>query len=280
MKIKLIVFSILILLQVIIFTQISKASEIMERCKAEASKSAIDFKVAEAVCKTAILLEKDNSEAYFWHGFALSKQFYILLIKSVVIPETKQAQEQRLNMVRESIKDFSVVIDRSPNDVQALVNRGVSHRNIKDYQKAINDFAKALEIDNKFAMAYFGRASVYEEIGMLEYAEKDYSKGLELDSSDITGFYNRGKLYQDLMKKPCLAIPDFKRCHENDKSDLGMFSQYASALSDCGNKKLALQYYMQIASLEVTDIGGEYYREVALNEIKTIENFLKSHPGY
>ena len=147
MKCRFIVINILISLQIVVFTHSSFAGELTERCQYEATKASINFNVAEPICKAAILTENDNTEAYFWHGHVLLKRSNILLLKGIIKQETLQERTLRQDIIREAISDFSIVIDRLPNDVQARVNRGVAYRNIKDYRKAFYDFNQALILD-------------------------------------------------------------------------------------------------------------------------------------
>ena len=71
----------------------------------------------------------------------------------------------------EAIKDFSAVIEISPEDSHAFFSRGNARMEIGEFSIAISDYSKTIEIDPNFAEAYYQRAlckyEIYEKAEIL-----------------------------------------------------------------------------------------------------------------
>ncbi|WP_341531744.1 tetratricopeptide repeat protein (plasmid) [Nostoc sp. UHCC 0302] len=65
----------------------------------------------------------------------------------------------------------------APKNSIAYNNRGLSRKEIRDYQGAISDYTKAIELDSSNARAYLNRGLVRVEMGDKKGAIADYKKG-------------------------------------------------------------------------------------------------------
>jgi tetratricopeptide (TPR) repeat protein len=72
-----------------------------------------------------------------------------------------------------------LTIDRK--NIHALHNRGISYEKIGAYRQSIRDFTSVLELDPQNANAYFNRGSAFDSLGDFENAIADYTKALELE---------------------------------------------------------------------------------------------------
>ena len=77
------------------------------------------------------------------------------------------------------IEKFNKEIDLDPSG--AYYNRGITHFELGQYERAIGDFDKAVELNPSDGWAYRGRGISYEFLGQHESAQKDYSKSCSLD---------------------------------------------------------------------------------------------------
>jgi len=83
-----------------------------------------------------------------------------------------------------AIKDLDIVLKRKPNDIEALINRGVDKKALGKYDDAMLDFNKAIKLDSNNIMAFFNRGNLYAEINKYEEAIKDYNKAIKLKGGE------------------------------------------------------------------------------------------------
>jgi tetratricopeptide (TPR) repeat protein len=106
-----------------------------------------------------------------------------------------------------AIRDFSKVLDLTPQDKSALVERAQIYLNEKAFPKAIADATKALELDAKLAAAYNLRGTALRETGNSRSAVEDFTKALQVDPS-LDNYFQRASTYQ-LLGEQEKAIADF-----------------------------------------------------------------------
>lgn len=82
-----------------------------------------------------------------------------------------------------AIADFTAAIALNPKDASAFLLRGNSHDANGDLDKALADYNSAIGLDPHDASGYFNRATVYQAKGDMDRAIADYQKALEIDGS-------------------------------------------------------------------------------------------------
>ncbi len=85
-----------------------------------------------------------------------------------------------LRRANQAITDYTQAIAINPNDANAYYMRGISRRDLKDYQGAISDYSKAIEIYPEDAFAYRNRGIAKELVGDLKGACADWKKASSL----------------------------------------------------------------------------------------------------
>jgi len=75
-----------------------------------------------------------------------------------------------LRRANQAISDYTQAIAIKPNDANAFYRRGISRRDLNDYQAAIADYSKAIEIYPEDAFAYRNRGIAKELVGDLKGA--------------------------------------------------------------------------------------------------------------
>jgi TPR repeat/Tetratricopeptide repeat len=108
-----------------------------------------------------------------------------------------------------AIADLSAFIQRNPNSVRALNDRGLSYEKKGEYDKAIADYSEVIRLVKDSALSYSYRGSAYEKKGEYDKAIADYSEVIRLDKDSALPYYNRGSAYE---KKGELdkALSDFR----------------------------------------------------------------------
>jgi tetratricopeptide (TPR) repeat protein len=85
---------------------------------------------------------------------------------------------------REAAADLTECLSRGPKDDEvrshALFFRGVSHRKVKDYEKAIADLTEVMGLKAQWIDSYRNRAKAYHAIGRYDEALADMQKVREL----------------------------------------------------------------------------------------------------
>ena len=142
-------------------------------------------KKKEAIQKfrKATQLDPEHAEAFYQIGYiysntmALPREYYEI-----------------------SIEHLNKAIMLKPNDVDALIQRGVAYRRSGKFDEAISDFNQAIKLDPKNAKAYNRRGVVYAHRHQYNEALKDYSQAIKLNPEFVDAYVNRGNIYSQMGK--------------------------------------------------------------------------------
>ena len=102
-----------------------------------------------------------------------------------------------------AIEDFTKLLELNPNHKGAYLNRGLIYSGLEN-DRAIEDFSKCIdlyldEIDFEGAsFVYIVRGVTYRNIGNYQEALKDMNKSIELNPNSAFGYSNRGDTYYEL----------------------------------------------------------------------------------
>jgi tetratricopeptide (TPR) repeat protein len=173
-----------------------------------------------------------------------SKWVYVALI-SIALASCSSGESNKGDQLyaagnyEEAINAYNAYLVNRPKNVQALYNRGRSHEELGEYDKAERDFLAALTHDAKNtqvllslsniyqkqkkhtsallyaeyavevagapAMAYFMKARALHQLGNTEEAYKEYSTAIKMDKNFGQAYYYRGllKFATDRVKSGC-----------------------------------------------------------------------------
>src|SRR4051812_38214090 len=95
-------------------------------------------------------------------------------------------------------------------DAGALTSAGVTHLQMREYDRAVRDFDRALALDPGLVVAWRQRALAYRAKGDYERALADFEQALLLAPSDPRLYTERGVTYE-LLGDYTSAIRDFSR---------------------------------------------------------------------
>ena len=124
----------------------------------------------------------------------------------------------------DALKDFNRAIEINPDDKRAIAHRGITYRLMKRNEDALQDLNRAIEIDSDYKLAIAQRGITYGEMKRYEDALKDFDCAIEIDSNDEWAIALRGYTYH-LMKRYEDALKDFDRAIEIDPNDAWAIAQ-------------------------------------------------------
>ena len=215
-------------------------------------------------CNKAILLNSKNPGAYCNRGVIFEK----------------------MEMISEAIKNYSLAISLNHKYASAYYNRGSIFGVKGEYGKAIEDFSEAISINPVFTLSYFNRAIALKKMGEIEKAIQDYNKVINIDPSHAQAYCNRGVAFAETGRHDD-AINDFNKAIELD-TDLSD-AYFARAIFFADGKKLkeAIEDFGKCISLSPNKTFAYYLRAKMYKEMdeaeKAIQDFNKAitlRPSY
>ncbi|KAI9144604.1 hypothetical protein BKA69DRAFT_1036137 [Paraphysoderma sedebokerense] len=114
---------------------------------------------------------------------------------------------------KKALEYYDKAIQLNPTDIASLLNRGVTHSMLHDYDRAVSDFNVCLTLSTNpsfQARVYFNRAKVFENFGELSKAEDDFSNVLKLNPNDSSAYAKRGEI-RGKLSNPQAAMADYQK---------------------------------------------------------------------
>jgi len=93
-------------------------------------------------------------------------------------------------------------------------DRGISHLQMKDYEKAIVEFQRSINTDPKYKMSYYAMGMTYDMMGKYDEAERYYKESIDLDSNFSDAHNSLGTVYMK-QKKWKEALKSFQKALSN-----------------------------------------------------------------
>lgn len=93
-----------------------------------------------------------------------------------------------------SLSDIGLALRLDPNNAGTYLEMGLTFQARSDRELAIAAFTEALNRDGTLVQAWFGRAIAYQDAGQVDLAEADVNVAVKLDRPLVAAFYiERGK---------------------------------------------------------------------------------------
>ncbi len=119
--------------------------------------------------------------------------------------------EQKEKLFLNAEKEFSNILLKNPNHVEALLNRGVIYMALGKLNKAEEDLKKASGLDPKNASANYNLACLYSVTNKIDLAAD------ALDNALQNGFNDYDRLRNDPDLNNIRKVKDFQRILEKNK---------------------------------------------------------------
>ena len=104
------------------------------------------------------------------------------------------------NNYKDAIDDLDKILDRNPDDVRALKNRGVSYYNLNINDQALKDFTSYLGVEPNSPKILAARGDILLKKGNLAGALQDLNYAIELDPKFDQAYFVRGTAYLELQQ--------------------------------------------------------------------------------
>ncbi len=97
----------------------------------------------------------------------------------------------------QKIMDLEAILDKDPNNHNALVQLGHNYFDSNQPNKAIQTYAKALTIDGNDPNVLTDQGIMYRRVGKFDNAIDNFEKANKLDPNHVQSLYNLGIVYRD-----------------------------------------------------------------------------------
>lgn len=169
---------------------------------------------------------------------------------------------------------------------EAANERGVSHAEKGEQDKAIADFTEAIRLDPKLANAYHNRGKSYAEKGEQDKAIADFTEAIRLDPNDARACYNRGNSY--LKQGECdKAIADYTEVIRLDPKYALAYYNRALSHVEKNEHEEAIADFTEAIRLDPNEARTYYNRGVSHSQKgeydKTIADYgeaVRLYPNY
>lgn len=108
-----------------------------------------------------------------------------------------------------AIELFNKALELSPDNPDAIFNRGRAFTYLGDYEQAMQDYSFVIDKNVKTPFPYLRRGELYLKLNNLEKAVEDFNKSISI-AGHPQAFYKRGLAYRKLGEFN-LAIDDFTK---------------------------------------------------------------------
>ncbi|MGB3459606.1 MAG: tetratricopeptide repeat protein [Halobacteriota archaeon] len=137
-----------------------------------------------------------------------------------------------------ALEDYNLYLEKiDPNGAAAYNNRGNAYSGLKQYERAIEDYSKAIELNLKYADAYYNRGLAYRKLKQYERAIEDYNKAIDLNPKHALAYNNRGLAYGELKQ--------YERAIEDYNKAIDLNPKYAYAYNNRGLTYRKLKQYVK-----------------------------------
>ncbi|MCL2480680.1 MAG: tetratricopeptide repeat protein [Spirochaetaceae bacterium] len=188
--------------------------------------------------------EKSYSKAESYFKNVVSSKGYI---EDAVLGYGMVLLAQKKN--KEALEQFNTVIENSPDNMFAYVQRSQIKSSDNDFRGAEKDLDEAVRIDSDYIWNYLdrGRARLYG--GRYGSAAEDFTKVLSYDDSIFIAYIHRAQA-NEWMKKDDLALADYKKALEIKSDYRRGFVPYALQLYRSKQWNEAAIYFIKAYNID------------------------------
>ena len=147
----------------------------------------------------------------------------------------------------ENIKIYTYILETSPENAYAYVNRGICYRMVFDYAKSVADFDHAEQLGMKTPYLWMNRAMAYISLREYDKAMTDLNILIGMEPDNPSNLFYRGELFYRL-KDFVNAIADYSKALDLRKA-AHLYYVRGDAYNEIGEYEKALADYTQAAEI-------------------------------
>jgi len=171
-----------------------------------------------------------------------------------------------------AIADFNRIVSFNPKVPDAYNNRGLAYSFKQEMDSAFNDFNKAIELDTNFSEAYLNRAGVYLNIEKYDEAMSDLSKAIKLNPKNPETYMIRARLYYKKSDYE-MTINDYSKAIEYGIKNDEVYYLRANAYFKIEDYKKAIEDYTTSLKMNSNNTNALNNRSIAYEKIGDTLNF-------
>lgn len=169
----------------------------------------------------------------------------------------------------ENIKIYTYILESSPENGYAYMNRGICYRMVFDYSRAIEDFNRAEDLGMRTPYLWMNRAMAFISLREFEPAMTDLNILIEKEPDNPSNFFYRGELFFRLEDFES-AIADYSKALELRKA-AHLYYVRGDAYNEIGEYEKALADYSQAAEIRPYAIAFLLAKGRLLGEMGRLE---------
>lgn len=146
-----------------------------------------------------------------------------------------------LKQTQKALENYSLTLDRDPNRLKALLNRGVIHSRGGRYEDARRDFDRAARVAPKDPRPYFNRGVLREHLKNTDGALTDFTTALQYNKEMISALLRRSQVYVRL-RQVQQAMADLDRALTLEPKNAEVYRQKGALLRFMGRFDESLKF--------------------------------------
>ncbi len=119
-----------------------------------------------------------------------------ITLSAIFIIDHSQAYGQDYS--KTDLNELNRYIARNPNDVYALIDRGLIYHDNGKFDKAIADFSKAIHLDPDNINAYYFRGMTYGKMREFDRSVRDFRSAIDIDPNFVGAYRMLGFTYYEM----------------------------------------------------------------------------------
>ena len=159
---------------------------------------------------------------------------------------------ENLKEYQAALADYTKVIEKAPNFVEAYFYRGAAYSQLEDYQKALADYTQVIELDPNYTNAYLSRGIIYGQLENYQKAFADFTKVIEKAPDFVEAYFYRGAIYHKQGNYPT-AISEYNQVIAKDEKHLPAITNTGLVKYEIGSIGEAMKQWQQAINLKPDD---------------------------
>ncbi|MEK7483935.1 MAG: tetratricopeptide repeat protein, partial [Planctomycetota bacterium] len=173
-----------------------------------------------------------------------------------------------------AIQRYQQALEFNPEDIKALLNRGVAYANLHKREEALQDYNAVLQKSPQRVEAYNNRGDLYLKMGEIELALEDFEQAIHYSPLSAECYLNRGLARKQQGNRES-ALFDYDQAVLLNPYDAKIYIARGRLKQEMKNNAGALFDYQKAICLEPHLPQPYFYRgEIRLQEQKEKEAFV------